>query len=163
MHGICRLCISHDVFDTAFSCTTLAVWSDAAVRLTVKSKISIIQISTILFQILKYKFIRGENGRLARWAGLVQLQPTRWLGCLPTGMCFCFISFKPLAQDFMIQDDMEDLNCCVVSDDRIYRYRFESLWTSCTQSELKTFSVCKHPCIYCLNLPNFALICLILP
>ena len=31
------------------------------------------------------------------------------------------------------------------------------------QSELKMFSVCKHPCIYCLNLPNFALICLILP
>ena len=34
---------------------------------------------------------------------------------------------------------------------------------SCGQSELKMFSVCKHPCIYCLNLPNFALICLILP
>ena len=140
MHGICRLCICHDVFDTAFSCTTLAVWSAAAVRSTVKSvksKISIIQISTILFQILKYKFIRGENGRLARWAGLVQLQPTRWLGCLPTGMCFYSISFKPLAQDFMIQDDMEDLNCCVVSDDRIYRYRFESLWTSCTRLNIK--------------------------
>ena len=26
------------------------------------------------------------------------------------------------------------------------------------QSALKMFSVCKHLCIYCLNLPNFALI-----
>lgn len=75
MNGICRLCIiCHDVFDT------YSFQLHNSGSLTVKkSKMkfnSFIQISTI-FQILKYKFKRGENGRLARWAGLVQLQPTR--------------------------------------------------------------------------------------